>query len=146
MLASKGIVLCNSAGNSGNDKWKKIGTPADATDILAVGAIDANRENAEFSSVGYAADGRVKPDVMAMGLNSTVISAVGSVSNAHGTSFASPIMAGMVTSLWSALPELNAYQIMDIIRRSADRYSLPDNIFGYGIPDFGKAYELGRKK
>ena len=60
-----------------------------------------------------------------------------------GTSFSSPILCGMVASLWSALPNLTAYQIMDLVRRSADRYDFPDNIYGYGIPNFWEAYQMG---
>lgn len=145
MMASKGMILCNSAGNEGDGTWKKIGTPADASDILAVGAVDSLGVNTDFSSVGYSADGRVKPDVMAMGAYSRVVYPSGKVFYSFGTSFSSPIMAGMVASLWSALPHLNAYQIMDIVRRSGNNADHPDNVFGYGIPDFGKALELGRQ-
>lgn len=144
MLARKGIIHVNSAGNEGNGTWKKIGVPADAADILAVGALQPSLVNARFSSLGPSADGRVKPDVMAIGNPSAVISGRGVITSASGTSFASPITCGMVASLWSALPQLTAFEIMDLVRRSADRYDHPDNVFGYGIPDYWKAYEMGR--
>jgi len=144
MMASKGMILCNSAGNSGDERWKKIGVPADADNILAVGAIDSIGRNATFSSVGYSADGRVKPDVVAMGYLAVVADIKGDINRTFGTSFSSPILCGMVATLWSALPKLNAYEIMDIIRQSGDRYDKPDNVFGYGIPDFEKAYEMGK--
>ncbi len=143
MIASKGMILCNSAGNEGGGRWGKIGTPADATDILAVGAIMPDRKIASFSSRGYSADGRVKPDVVAMGVLSAVYGANGQLSYSNGTSFSSPILTGMVACLWQALPHLNAYQIMDIIRRSGDRYDNPDETYGYGLPDFFKAYTMG---
>ena len=143
MLAAKGMILCNSAGNEGGGRWGKIGTPADAADILAVGAVQANGEIAYFSSRGYSADGRVKPDVVAMGQMSGVYSAKGGLTHSNGTSFSSPILSGMVACLWQALPRLNAYQIMDIIRRSGDRYDNPDETYGYGLPDFFKAYTIG---
>ena len=144
MLASKGIVLTNSAGNEGEEVWHKIGVPADASDILAVGALNRKGINTWFSSVGPSQDGRVKPDVCAMGGQTTVIDGSGSMTKANGTSFASPVMCGMVASLWSALPNLSAKQIISLVRRSADRYDYPDNVFGYGIPDFWKAYEMGK--
>lgn len=144
MLASKGIVLCCSAGNEGNKTWKRIGVPADAKDILAVGAVDFRGVNALFSSLGNSYDGRIKPDVMSKGLLSTVVGYSGNVSTANGTSFASPILCGMVACLWQALPDLTAYEIMDIVRKSGNNVSHPDNVFGYGIPDFKKALELGR--
>lgn len=144
MLARKGIILVNSAGNSGNDTWKKIGTPADANDILAVGALTRNKVNTVFSSVGPSADGRVKPDVMAMGSACSVIDGDGTLAKKNGTSFASPITCGMVACLWQALPGKTALEIMDLVRRSADQYETPDNIFGYGIPNFWNAYMMGK--
>lgn len=141
MLASKGIVHVNSAGNEGRNTWKKIGFPADAENILTVGALHTPLLNAIFSSVGPSADGRVKPDVMAQGNPAAVISGSGDIRDASGTSFSAPITCGMVASLWSALPHLTAYEIMDLVRSSADRYDFPDNIFGYGIPNYWKAYQ-----
>lgn len=146
MLASKGIILTNSAGNEGEEVWHKIGVPADAIDILAVGALNRKGINTIFSSVGPSQDGRVKPDVCAMGGRTTVINGSGSMTRANGTSFAAPVMCGMVASLWSALPNLTAKQIMSLVRRSADRYDYPDNVFGYGIPNFWKAYEMGKSE
>lgn len=144
MLARKGIILVNSAGNSGNNTWKKIGTPADASDILAVGALTKNKVNTVFSSVGPSADGRVKPDVMAMGSACSVVDGDGTLAKKNGTSFASPLTCGMVACLWQALPGKTALEIIDLVRRSAHQYETPDNIFGYGIPDFWKAYEMGK--
>ncbi|MBQ3857542.1 MAG: S8 family serine peptidase [Prevotella sp.] len=144
-LASKGIILVNSAGNEGMGSWKKINVPADASDILTVGAITRSGINAPFSSIGFTADGRVKPDVMAIGSPASVITGRGTVINDMGTSFSAPIIAGMVACLWQALPHLNAYEIMSIVKRSSDRYSRPNNIFGYGVPDFWKAYLMGKK-
>ena len=141
MLAQKGIILVNSAGNEGNGTWKKIGFPADAENILTAGALRQTLVNAPFSSLGPSADNRVKPDVMAIGNPSAVVSGRGAVTQASGTSFAAPITCGMVASLWSALPRLSAYELMEIVRASADRYDYPDNVFGYGIPDYWKAYE-----
>ena len=66
LCASRGIVLLNSAGNSGDEKWKKIGFPADACDMITVGAVSKDSINTNFSSVGDTADGRIKPDVMAV--------------------------------------------------------------------------------
>lgn len=138
MLAYKGIILCNSAGNEGSTAWHKIGVPADADGILAVGAVKRDSTIALFSSLGPSQDGRVKPDVCAPGVLDYVVNGSGELTRSNGTSFASPIMCGMVACLWQAFPNLTAYQIMDLVRKSADRYSFPDNVYGYGIPDFGK--------
>lgn len=140
MLASKGIVLVNSAGNEGMGTWKKIGFPADAHDILTVGAIEPDSVNAAFSSVGPTADWRIKPDVMAMGSPTAVVTGHGTVIRDTGTSFAAPIIAGLVACLWQALPEKNAKEIIDIVRKHSNNYETPDNIMGYGVPNFWKAY------
>ncbi len=141
--ADKGMIVVCSAGNEGNSLWKKITPPADAGNVLAVGAVDSTRKNATFSSVGNTADGRIKPDIMAMGVRSAVVDIDGRVINANGTSYASPILCGLVACLWQACPWLTAKQVMDTVRRSGDRADSPDNIFGYGIPDMWEAYRLG---
>ncbi len=141
MLADKGIILVNSAGNSGMDSWKKISVPADADNILTVGAIDVNKRLSPFSSIGNSADNRIKPDVMAMGAGCAVVRPNGKgVGRGNGTSFASPTLCGLVACLWQACPDLDAKQLIEIVRRSGDRWNNPDNIFGYGIPDMWKAY------
>ena len=146
MLAGKGIILVNSAGNDGMGTWKRISFPADARDILTVGAINPSGVNAPFSSIGPTADGRIKPDVMAFGSPTEVVTGHGAILNDMGTSFASPLIAGMVACLWQALPGKTALQIIDLVKRSSDRYTHPDNVFGYGVPDFWKAYQLGKGK
>jgi serine protease AprX len=143
MIANKGMLLVNSAGNEGMGTWKRTNCPADATNILAVAALSADSVNAKFSSVGPSYDGRVKPDIAAQGVKSTVIDGSGVITTANGTSFASPITCGMVACLWQALPHKTAVEIMDLVRRSANRASTPDNIYGYGIPDYWKAYQEG---
>ena len=140
MLAGKGIVLCNSAGNSGMGQWKKIGVPADAPDIITVGAIDRDKRLASFSSIGPSQDGRIKPDIMAQAAPAALISGRGTLVHDMGTSFSTPIVSGLVACLWQALPNKNAREIIQLVRESASQYNEPTNIFGYGIPDFWKAY------
>ncbi len=140
-IADKGMVLVCSAGNSGMGSWKKITPPGDADNVLTVGAIDKKAILAPFSSIGNTADGRVKPDVMAVGLGSDVMGTNGNQGKANGTSFSSPIMCGMVTCLWQAHPELTAKELIELVRKSGDRAAFPDNIYGYGVPDIWKAYE-----
>lgn len=144
MIASKGMILVNSAGNEGAKTWKRINFPADARDIICVAALGSDSINARFSSVGPSFDGRVKPDVAAQGFRSTVIDGSGVVTAANGTSFAAPITCGMVACLWQALPEKTSYEIMDLIRKAGHHAAFPDNIYGYGIPDFWKAYQNGK--
>ena len=148
MLAQKGIVLCNSAGNSGMGPWKKIGVPADADHILTVGAISdiETQRIAAFSSVGPTQDGRVKPDVVAIGAPARVISGRGMITSSMGTSFSSPVVCGLVACLWQAMHDKTALEIMDIIRRTGNNYQHPDNIYGYGVPNFWQAFLKGKVK
>ncbi len=143
-MADKGMVLVCSAGNSGSSAWKKITPPGDAENVLTVGAIDKQGQLAPFSSIGTTADGRIKPDVVAVGLASDVMRTNGNQGRANGTSFASPIMCGMVTCLWQALPKLTAKEIIELVRSVGNRADYPDNIYGYGVPDMWKAYEMNK--
>ena len=123
--ADKGIVVVCSAGNSGSGSWKKITPPGDAENVITVGAVNKYGVLAPFSSVGNTADGRVKPDVVAVGLGSDVMGTDGNLRHANGTSFSSPIMCGMVACLWQACPELTAKEIIELVRRSGDRAVFP---------------------
>ena len=146
--ADKGMVVVCSAGNSGAGSWKKITPPGDAENVITVGAADRNLVNADFSSVGNTTDGRVKPDVMAVGVASAVAGNDGTVSHANGTSFASPTLCGLVACFWQACPWLTAKQVVEAVRNAGDRKEYPDNIYGYGVPDIWKAcqIELEKKK
>ena len=143
MLASKGIILCNSAGNSGMGQWKKIGVPADARDILTVGAVDGDGRLAAFSSIGPSQDGRVKPDIVARGSNTTLLSGRGTLVHDMGTSFSTPVTCGMVACLWQGLPQMTALDIMELVRQNANQHDAPNNIYGHGLPNFWKAYQQG---
>lgn len=142
LAASRGILLCNSAGNEGDETWKKIGFPADGKDILTVGAVSKDGVNTPFSSIGYAADGRIKPDCMAQGGNTTVLNTNGTITTANGTSFSCPVMAGAVTCLLQACPGTRPERIIEAIHQAGNNREHPDEIFGYGIPDIYKAYEI----
>ena len=144
MLARKGMILVNSAGNSGMGPWKKIVFPADANDILTVGAVNAQKKNAPFSGVGPTQDGRVKPDVMALGSPASLISGRGMIVRDMGTSFSTPIVAGLVACLWQAFPQKTALDIINLVRQTSNSYETPDNIYGYGLPNFWRAYMIGR--
>ena len=141
MAADKGMVVVCSAGNAGNDTWKKITPPADAENVITVGALTRELTNTVFSSLGNTTDGRVKPDVMAIGGNATVSSTGGTVSRANGTSFASPILCGVVACFWQACPWLTAKQVVKTVQQAGDRVDCPDNVYGYGIPDLWRAYQ-----
>lgn len=143
IAARKGMLLVVAAGNDGNKDWHYLSTPADADSVLTVGAVDVDGQIAAFSSYGPSADGRVKPEVCAMGVRTNIIHPDNdSIMAGNGTSFACPLIAGMVACLWSALPDATNMEIRERIIRSADRYTQPHEQYGYGIPDAWMAYQL----
>lgn len=141
ILGQKGVVVCVSAGNEGTSPWYHIGHPADAFDILAVGAANVMGHIAGFSSRGPSYDGRVKPDITSVGVNTTCTWPDDRLGEADGTSLACPVAAGLCACLWQALPEKTASEIMQIVRESSSCYNNPNDSLGYGIPDFYAAYQ-----
>ena len=139
---TRGMVVVVSAGNSGNSGDPHISVPADAINVLTVGAVTASGNYASFSSIGPSADGRIKPDVMAQGQSAVLSNTSGNITTASGTSFSGPIMAGMVASFWQAAPTLTNAQVVQLIRESAHLYENPTDEMGYGIPDFAEALSL----
>ncbi len=142
--AAKGIVVVNSAGNSGNSNWNYIGAPADADSILSIGAVDNNGFYASFSSNGPSFDGRVKPDVAACGSGTWLYSPYSNNQpvQGNGTSFSSPLLAGAVACLWQAQPLVNGQDLIEAVRASAHQNLNPDTLLGHGIPDFSFAGQL----
>ncbi|HHW59158.1 MAG: S8 family serine peptidase [Bacteroidales bacterium] len=139
MAASKGMIICNSAGNSGNSSWYYIGAPADADSIITVGAVDSLGIVVEFSSKGPTYDGRIKPTVCAQGANVFTASQDSSIIMGNGTSFSSPIIAGATACLLQKHPNSDPISIITSIIKSANRYLTPNNFYGYGIPNFAVA-------
>ncbi len=138
--AAAGILVCNSAGNSGDEDWNFIGAPADADSIMTIGAVDLNGNYVSFSSQGPTADGRIKPNVAGQGAGTAVMDQSGVVYYGNGTSYSSPLIAGACASFMSAFPELTNMQVLEIIQSTASQADSPDNNVGYGIPNFAKAY------
>ncbi len=142
IAAEKGMVVCAAAGNDGDDSWHYICSPADADSILTVGAVNSSGGYAYFSSTGPTADGRIKPDVAAQGDPTAVANPSGGVLEGAGTSFATPLIAGGVASLWQADSNAGNMQIINAVKQSASLYATPDSLLGYGIPDFCLAYNI----
>lgn len=141
IAASKGMLLVTSAGNEGNDSWYYITAPADADNILTIGAVNDIGEIATFSSHGPSSDGRIKPDIVSVGWGTALVSTNGDYVYGNGTSFSAPMTTGLVTCLWQAFPEAKNTDIVNAVRFSSDRYNNPDASFGYGIPDYKYAYD-----
>ncbi len=139
IASSKGILCVTSAGNEGDAIWKYITSPADADSTLTVGAVNGEGIIADFSSVGPTFDGRIKPEVVAQGAFVWVLNPKRGVTFSFGTSFSGPIIAGAVACLWQAHPECSNMEIIDAVIKSSDRYTNPNNEYGYGLPNFDKA-------
>ena len=133
--ASRGIVVVNSAGNSGSSSWFYIGAPADADSILSVGAVNVSGTIAGFSSHGPTSDNRVKPDACARGENCVIVDLGGTIQTGNGTSFASPVLCGAVACLWQAHPSMSNMTIVNTVRQAGSMFANPDSAYGYGIPD-----------
>ncbi len=140
--SSKGVLVVNSAGNSGNDAWFHIGAPADAEEVFSIGAVQADRSIAGFSSRGPSSDQRIKPDVSAQGAPAYIARSSGGFGTGSGTSFSGPIIAGFSACAWELYkvnhPNSTPAQVKAWIKQYADKANQPDNEYGYGIPDGSK--------
>ncbi len=142
IAARKGILVVNSAGNSGDDPWRYLTAPSDADGILAVGAVGPQEQHAWFSSYGPSADGRVKPDVVAMG-NATAYAAQDStIRTGNGTSFSSPLIAAASACLYQYAPHVSSSYLRDAIISSSSTYRSPTDSLGRGIPDYYRAWKI----
>ncbi|WP_345241874.1 S8 family peptidase, partial [Nibrella saemangeumensis] len=144
--AEAGIVVVTSAGNEGDDPWRYVSLPADAEQVLAIAAVNPQGIRVPFSSFGPAADGRIKPDLAALGLGVVIGSSNGNITLSSGTSFAAPLITGLVAGFWQAYPWLTATQVIDCLRLSGSQYKNPDSELGYGIPNFERASFIAANK
>ncbi len=135
LAAKKGILVVNSAGNSGTDNWRFVSTPADADSVLAVGGIDPSTLfHADFSSYGPTSDWRIKPNVSAFGYAITATNTKSSIGLKSGTSFASPLVAGFAACAWQMQPNLSNMDLFYHIQKSASLFPYFDYAHGYGVP------------
>ncbi|MBU6324697.1 MAG: S8 family serine peptidase [Bacteroidetes bacterium] len=142
MAASRGMLVLNAAGNEGDGYWERISAPADAPDILSVGATDADGNSASFSGYGPSADGRLKPEVAAPGVDIPLVQASCDFTEGSGTSYATPLLSGLAACLWQSVPRMDAVTLREAIIGSAHRGSYTDPQQGHGIPDFFSALSL----
>lgn len=142
VAASRGMVVVNSAGNSGSSPWFYIGAPADGDSVFAIGAVDALGDYVFFSSHGPSYDGRIKPNVAAQGYDTYTADPYGNYGGANGTSFSSPVTAGMVACLWQSHPNMINMDLLSAVESSGSQASAPDDFLGFGIPDFYEAMNI----
>ena len=144
---TRGMIVVNAAGNEGNNSsWGgRVLVPADAENVLSVGAVNASGNYASFSSRGPTSDNRLKPDVAVQGQTAYYITTSGSITGGSGTSYASPLLAGGIACLWQALPNKTNAEIVQFVKESASIYNSPNYQLGYGIPDLDLALTLNVK-
>jgi serine protease AprX len=135
MAAARGIVVVNSMGNEGESEWRYMIAPADGDSVLSVGAVDCGGTRVNWSSVGPTADGRIKPDVMALGLQAYVATTEDTATYAHasGTSFSCPITAGAVGLLLQGHPDWIPSDVIAAVHATASQSGAPDTLMGWGI-------------
>lgn len=146
VAAAKGMIVVNSAGNEGNLSWKYLLAPADGDSVLTIGAVNSQGQAASFSSYGPSADGRIKPDVASMGVSTTLLTGDDEIASGNGTSYACPVIAGLVACLWQAFPRRSNMEILQAVKASSSQYASPNNRIGYGIPNFHAAYDTLLRK
>ncbi len=132
--SSKGILVVVSAGNSGSSSWKYITAPADAVDILSVGAATVSLTPASFSSFGPSFDGRIKPEVASLGSQTVLLSSSGNITASNGTSFSAPVITGFATALWQRERSRTVTDLISYIISISTLSDSPDSQLGYGFP------------
>ena len=135
IAVSRGILVTTSAGNEGFSPWHYITAPCDCEGVLCIGSVDSTGRHSYFSSVGPTFDGRLKPDVVAMGSKTAVLGRGEMVVRSDGTSYAAPLVAGLAACLIQAHPMRKGSDIKEAIRLSGDKSATPGNKFGFGIPN-----------
>ncbi len=139
----KGMLVVTSAGNSGNSSVHPYNAaPADAFGAFSIGSVTANQVKSSFSSIGPTFDGRIRPDVAAQGSATATIDESGNLVGSSGTSFSAPTISGAIACLMQAFPNQTPQEIIDAVRASAHQFNAPDNLLGYGIPDFRIAQQI----
>jgi hypothetical protein len=128
--AMKGMIIVNSAGNTGEYAWKIIWAPSDAPDVIAVGAARFPDKvfKASYSGRGNPAMSYIKPELIAF--------------TPWGTSFSAPVITGIVACMLQKDSTLTLQQIRNILIRSGTLYPFPNNFVGYGVPDARKIIAL----
>jgi len=148
LAVNKGIIVCNSAGNEGFHSTRNtLMAPADADSVITVGSVNSNKQRSAFSSVGLSTDGRIKPDICALG-NGNIVAESGSGSTGYssgsGTSFSCPMTAGVCAVILSANHSLTPMQVRQLLIQTADSTSAPNRRRGWGLINCWESVKLAR--
>ncbi len=143
---SLGVVVVTAVGNERNNSWGHIIAPSDGFDVIAVGAVDASGQIAFFSSPGSTSDGRIKPEVCALGIDNWIaanrLDGSDSYTKGDGTSFATPLVAGAAALLLEIHRDWTPAQVRSALLSTSSQSQNPDNDFGWGIVNAALAANL----
>ncbi|BDC99125.1 S8 family serine peptidase [Persicobacter psychrovividus] len=143
--ASRGILVVNSAGNEGRKSWQKVSMPADSKEVLAVGAVTSTWGRASFSSFGTKDPDEIKPDVVTLGSGVVVASWQDRFGTNSGTSFASPMVAGVAAMVLKEHPDWRPERVIAYFHEISHRCESPTVELGYGVP-FNECKPLSNEK
>lgn len=141
-LTEAGIICVVAAGNSG-PLARTMNSPGGCEDALTVGAVDINGALVYFSSCGPTNDGRLKPDVMAPGVD-LLSSSTGLIAAMQwtdgpklacisGTSMATPHVAGVIALAQEYARSKNQNLTTQRIKEAMKRFGHPkDTMTGWG--------------
>jgi hypothetical protein len=140
--AAKNILMVNSAGNERLSSWGTISFPADGDSVLAVGAVTSDLTLASFSSPGPTVDGRIKPDIVALGVSVVTVNQSGDMVSVSGTSFAAPLTTGGAALAFEHDRNLTADELRQLVRNNGSKADNPDNNFGYGLFNAARSADI----
>ncbi len=142
---ARGVVVLNSDGNNGGSiyPYNKMNVPADGDSVLMIGSVNGNGERASFSSYGPTYDGRIKPDLVALGVAVRVASSTSTTgyTAGSGSSFSTPITAGACALLLQADPSLTPMDVQAFLKETGDQAAAPDTLRGWGLYDVWEAIQ-----
>ena len=152
LAITKGMIVCNSAGNSGTSTHNTLGAPSDGFKVICVGSVDSpSKQRSSFSSVGNTTRGALKPEVMALGSGNVVAQPYSGsggfptgYTSGSGTSFSCPMTAGVVAQLLSSNHNLTVDQVRTALFTTADSTNTPNRFRGYGIINSFNAIKKAR--
>lgn len=145
-----GLIVFCAAGNTAVSMT--VYAPADSERAMAVGSVNDNHDLSFFSSQGPTADGRIKPDICAVGEGVSAPranSGTGYVTY-DGTSMACPMAAGVAALVLSANPDLEPDDVKQIYHETSEhntdaRFPVsPNNGYGWGVVDAWGAVKRAR--
>lgn len=133
MATQKGMLVINAMGNEAERPWTYLGAPADVPEVLSVGgSMPMMPVHIKFSSLGPNARGVQKPNLAAPAYLVTAWKRGRFAVNA-GTSFATPLVAGLAACLMQQQPEATAQAIFQRLERAGHYHPYYDYHLGYGV-------------